>query len=381
MENIRTFLKSVDKGLYRDAKQEKMDAVSFFARKAREAGVVPEGAEWEQRKAAFRQRFKLQEKDHGSLRDQAVLRFALDTYAIEKAYAEYGVQVRGREASTVEKAFATSSSTVLFPVFIDSQVIAGMLDISLVPQLVATEVQINAHVADHMTMGDAAADRQTGIVGELAEIPALRVKTTDQRVYLKKFGAALEASYEVLRLQRLNVISIFLNRLGAQVGIDETDELIEVAIAGDGNTNSAVTDTDAEVAGTLDYDEIVRLFLAFPKGYQMRQAVVNDEWLRTILNMSEFKDPQAGFNFQRTGEIVAPVGATWHRWSSTGSASFSTDRILAVDDRYALIQYTEGGTLTEQDRIIDHQFERVQITKWTGFGKLDYNATQCLDIS
>jgi hypothetical protein len=97
--------------------------------------------------------------------------------------------------------------------------------------------------------------------------------------------------------------------------------------------------------------------------------------------MEEFKDPMAGFNFQRTGRTPNPIGAEWHRWTSTGASAFSTDRILALDTRLALVQYTEQGVITESDRLIDRQFERTVVSKWTGFGKLDYNATQCLDIT
>lgn len=177
------------------------------------------------------------------------------------------------------------------------------------------------------------------------------------------------------------MVNVFLRRVGAQLGIDETDDLIEVAISGDGNAGSPVTDTDAEVAGVLDYHEVVRLSLAFPKGYRMRAAVVNSTLLQTLLTLDEFKDPLAGFQYQTTGMIPNFIGCEWYRWSSTGSSAFSTDRILALDTAQALVQYTEQGLMIEADRLIDRQFERTVISKWTGFGKLDYNATQCFDLS
>ena len=126
----------------------------------------------------------------------------------------------------------------------------------------------------------------------------MTVRTADRTVKLEKYQAQLDASYESLRLQRMNIVSLFLQRLGAQIGVDETDDLIQTAIAGDGNTGSAVTDTDAEVSGTLDYDELIRLSLAFPKGYEFRMAIVNDVHLRTLLNMEEFKNPLSGFTNQ-----------------------------------------------------------------------------------
>ena len=73
----------------------------------------------------------------------------------------------------------------------------------------------------------------------------------------------------------------------------------------------------SEASGTLDYDEMIRLWLAFGNGYQCRKIVVGDTLLQTILGKDEFKDPGAGFSFQRTGELVSPVGAKLLRWASS----------------------------------------------------------------
>lgn len=381
METMGTLVKNLDKGFFAEAKNAKVDTVTLLASKARDAGVGIEGAAWEQRKEAYFRRFKLHGEERFGAKAQAVAKFARDTYALEKAYAEFGVKTRGRDSDTVAKALATSTSGVLFPVFIDSQVVAGILNVSLVDQLIAAERGINAHVADHTTLNESAADRSTTESGELARPTVVTVKTADQSIKLRKHSAELRVSYEVLRMMPLNIVSIFMQRLGAQIGINETDDLLDVAILGDGNTGSAVVDTDAEATGVLDYDELIRLFLAFPNGYEMRHAVINDTQIRTVLNMSQFQNPLSGFNFQATGKLVNPMGAQFHRWTSTGSSAFSTDRIVAVDDRYAFVQYTEGGTLTENAREISEQFEKIVVSKWTGFGKLDYNATQVLDIT
>ena len=88
----------------------------------------------------------------------------------------------------------------------------------------------------------------------------------------------------------------------------------------------------------------------------------------------------AGMRFAQTGDLPHPMGAHWHRWTSTGSASFSTDRILAVDNRGALALFREDTLLEESDRLIDKQLERRAISEWAGFMKLDNAATQSLDL-
>ena len=135
--------------------------------------------------------------------------------------------------------------------------------------------------------------------------------------------------------------------------------------------------------GTLDYDELIRLSQAFPKGYRMNQAVLNDANMRTILNMSEFKDPLIQVNFQENGlaDAVPMLGALFHRWTSTNSTAFSTDRILVVDSSFAVATLQEGDFMEESDRLIGKQTHRATMSVWKGWMKLDNNATQCLDIT
>lgn len=383
MGEMERLIKNLDRGFYRDADAQRrtdggVTGYGYFARLAQDAGLAPDSKDAEAREREFCKRFGVADA-YGRYADQ-VRKYARQTWALERAFGELGLCVKGPEADVLGKFFEATPSTILFPAYVESQVVAGLLLTSLVPMAVAQEVTINSHTAEHLTMTESEADRQTVRTSEGARGSTVTVRTAERSVKLEKYQAQLDASYESLRLQRLNVVSLFLQRLGAQLAVDETDDLIQTAIDGDGNSGSGVTDTDAEVSGTLDYDELIRLSLAFPKGYEFRLAIVNDTNLRTILNMDEFKNPLSGFTFQANGRMPSPLGAEWHRWTSTGSAAFDTDRILALDTRLALAQYTEQGVLTESDRLIDRQFERTVVSKWTGFGKLDGAATQCLDI-
>ncbi len=367
MNTMQTLVRDLDRGFYREAATLGRSAGAHFAALAEGKGLAAEAAEQAAREREFLARFRAH--DEHSPYAERVKAFARQTWALEKAFQELGIRVQGPEADALGKVFATSASTVLFPTYVETQVVAGLLLSSLVPFMIAQEVNVDSHTAEHLALGESQADRTSAKTGEGARGTVVTIRTADRSIKLDKYVAELDATYEALRLQRMNVVSLFLRRLGQQIGVDETDEAIQVAIAGDGNTNSGVTDTEAEVSGTLDYDELIRLALAFPKGYEWRVAITTDAQLRTILNMAEFKDPLAGFSFQASGRFPNPLGAEWHRWTSTGSAAYSTDRILALDNRLALVQYTEQGVGTESDRLIDRQFERTVISKWTGFGK------------
>lgn len=365
---------SLDKGFYHEARVKGIPPLTYLTDQ-----VAPEPPEIEAVTSRVFRRFR--QKDDDSGRAQMLRQYAYDICGLEKEFAARGIRTKGPGADTVEKLFVSSNDTPLFPAFLASQIIAGILAASLVPRLAATEMRINSHVAEKITIADTAADRTLRWVGEGADLPKTRIARAEGSITLYKYGRLLEVSYESVRLMHLDILGLFLMRMGMQIGIDQTDDAIETLIAGDGTSGSAVTDTDAEVSGVLDYDELVRLNLAFPIGYQMTDAVVNDVNLRAILNMPEFKDPMAGMRFQQTGEFPTPMGAQWHRWTSTGSASFSTGRILAVDNRGALALFREDTLLEESDRLIDKQLERRAMSEWVGWMKLDNAATQSLDIT
>lgn len=290
----------------------------------------------------------------------------------------HDIKVYGPRADVLGKFFASTSSAVLFPHFVETQVRAGMMAESLLPEIVATETYIDSHTYDGAWLAESQADRQLHEVAEGARMPTVTMSVMDHTVRLRKFGRLLNATYESLRLQRANVVSVWLQRIGSQIAIDESDWALSTIINGDGNNNALVA-TQSEVSGTLDYDELVRLWLAFPAGYRCRKIVVGDALLRTVLNLPEFQNPLAGFNFQATGELVSPVGAKLLRWSSTGA--LPADFVLGVDERYCLEQVTELGIVTEVDRLIDRQVESTAVSKWTGFVKLDQNASQAIDVT
>lgn len=367
----KEFLKNIDKGFYHDARKQKLTPGQFLADQ-----VEPDPERVEKTFQRLLRKYKTQDDD--SHRAKSIREFAAEKTALELCFQEKDI----RRSDTVEKAFFSDNDSALFPVFLATEIIAGQLAGSLVPRIAATEQRIFAAVAEKITMSETAADRQLKFTGEGASLPKTKISRAEGTVQVFKYGRVLEWTYESARRMQLDIISLFLQRMGIQMGIDETDDLIEVLITGDGTSGSAVTDTDAEVSGTLDYDELIRLFQAFPKGYRMTDAIINDANIKTILNMAEFKDPLVQVRFQENGidDSFPILGATAHRWTSTASTAFSTDRILAVDRRFAIKVLTEGDMLDESDNIIEKQINLRAMSYNKGYMKLDNNSTQCLDI-
>jgi hypothetical protein len=366
-------IKDLDRGFYEEARRQEKHPLALLTEL-----VNPEPPEIEAIERRLSAKFPA--LSAGSPLAQNVADWAFMVAGLEKELAARGIS----RSDTVEKAFFSSANgpnQPLFPVFLASQIIAGQMADSLVPHLVATELRINSHVQEKVTIADTAASRGSKNVTEGQELPKTSIARTSGSITLLKYGRMLEATYESVRLMHLDILALQLQRMGRQIGVDQSDQLIETLLEGDGNAGTAVAWITAESAGTLDYDELVRLFLQFPIGYRMRHAVINDAMLRTILNFAEFKDPMAGFRFTREGIIPGPMGAEWHRWTSTGSTAFGTDRILAVDDRMAAVLYREGDLLEEADQLIDKQMHRRTLSEWIGFAKWDNDASKALRLS
>jgi hypothetical protein len=357
---MKGIVKDIDKGFYQEAREKGIHPLTYLTQL-----VNPEPPEID--RIAERMLARCGWNAKGTPYEDRVRDWAYMCAGLEKE-----LEVRGvRKSDTVEKAFFATSNAAgtqgIFPAFLASQIIAGQLAVSLVPVCCLAEVRINSHVQEKVSITDTTDSRQTKHVTEGQELPKTTIAKTQGSIALQKYGRMLETTYETVRLMHLDIISLQLQRMGRQIGIDETDDLIETLQAGDGNTGSANTPIATAVGGTLSYSDIVALWQGFPIGYEMRHVITNDAQLRTIVNMAEFKDPLAGFEFTRSGILPGPLGATWHRWTSTGSATFSTNRLLAVDDRLAMVLYREGDLLEEADQLIDKQIHRRSMTEWVGF--------------
>ncbi len=376
---MKGIVKDLDKGFYEEARRQQKHPLALLTDL-----VAPEPPEIAAIESRLRSRVAAaHEMKLGAFTPALNKEVSRTAYLMAGLEKEMGV--RGISGSdTVEMAFFSSANgpnQPLFPVFLAAKIIAGKLATSLVPMLSAANLQVTSHVVEKVTISDSASTRQLKTIDEGVDLPKTTVARTNGSIQLKKYGRMLEATYEAVRLLHLDILGLQMMRMGQQIGIDQTDDLLETLEAGDGNTSTAITLTNVDVTGTMDYDDIVKLFLAFPIGYTMRHAVLNDTNLRTLLNLAEFKDPQAGGRFPMHGDVPGAVGATWHRWTSTGAASFASDHVLAVDSDLAAVTYSEGDLLEESDQLIDKQMHRRTMSEWFAVAKWDVNASQGLNIT
>ena len=293
----------------------------------------------------------------------------LDAY--QRQLKRFGIKVSGSASDAVEKFFKTSDSAVLFPEYVSRAVRQGLEQTDILPGIVASTTVIDGMDYRSIVSNPSDDDKTLKVVSEGAVIPQTTVKTRENLVKLHKRGRMLVASYEALRFQRLDLFTVTLNQIGAYIARAQLKDAISVIINGDGNSNPAANIEAAE-SGKLSYDDIIKLW-ANVSPYELNTIIAPTEQMQKILSISQMQDANAGLDFQGTGKMITPLGATLIH-----APEIAAGKIIGLDKNCALEMVRAGGVTTDYDKLIDRQLERAAITCTAGFSKIFTEASKTL---
>ena len=299
--------------------------------------------------------------------------------AFQRQLKRFDIHVKGAGSDMVEKFFHTSDSAVLFPEFVSRVVRQGMEEESILPAITATVTRFDGMDYRSIASVPSEEDKKLRRVEEGAAIPSTTVKTQENLVKLHKRGRMLVASYEAIRYQKLDLFSVTLRQIGSRINRMHLEDAIDVLLNGDGNGNPAQVFTVGSgpiggTSGTLSYDDLVDFWAQF-EPYEMNTLLVSGDMMRQMLKMPEFQNPLTGLNFQGTGKLAAPLGATLLRTSALESG-----KLIGLDKNYALEMVRGSDVVVEYDKLIDRQLERAAITSISGFAKLFTDAAKVLKL-
>lgn len=180
----------------------------------------------------------------------------------------------------------------------------------------------------------------------------------------------LVSSYEALRFQKLDLFTVALRQIGAHIALAQMQDAVDTFLKGDG-TKPAVAFT----AGAPDYGDFVKLWGKLSP-YQLNTVIAGTEAMEKLLQIPEFKDAQAGMNFQGTGKLCTPLGA-----KLIHIPGMEAGKIVALDKNCALEMIQAGDVATDYDKLIDRQLERAAISAIAGFARIYENAAQGLSYT
>jgi HK97 family phage major capsid protein len=297
--------------------------------------------------------------------------------AFQRQLKRFDIKVKGAGSDAVEKFFRTSDSAVLFPEYVARSVRQGMEECNILPAITASTTRFDGLDYRSIESIPSEEDKTLQKVEEGGEIPETTVKTQENLVKLHKRGRMLVASYEAVKFQRLDLFSVTLRQIGAHISKMHLSDAIDVLINGDGNENPAESFTVGTsplsgTAGTLGYDQLVEFWAQFDP-YELNTMLVSDDMMLAMLKMQELQNPLTGLNFQGTGQLKTPLGASLYRTSAMPEGT-----IVGLDSRYALEMIQGSDVNVEYDRLIDRQLERAAITSISGFAKLYADASKVL---
>ncbi|MBI3872164.1 MAG: hypothetical protein HY304_03695 [candidate division Zixibacteria bacterium] len=292
--------------------------------------------------------------------------------AFERQLAARGIKVGGPHPLTVELFYR--GAPALLPEFMMREIRHGQ---SMRPELnglVGSSARINSNRYTPFDIKAQATDTRWSLrpIGDGADISAVVVTERVNSLDVKDYGLALKASYKALRHRTATQFKVLLWYIGYRMQVDKLGLLVDVLINGDGNSNAA-TVINTAVSGTLAYADLVA-FWAEIYPFEMNTMVCAKNNIKTILTMSEFKDPMAGFRFQATGELVSPLGSSLVR-----SDDVATDRIIGMDKRFAAEEVTTQPLTVEYDKIIEQKFEEAVISESVAYAKLIPDSVKVLD--
>jgi len=300
--------------------------------------------------------------------------------AFERQLARFGIMSKGEQISLVEDFYKTYESSVLFPEFINRNVLIGYRlgknELKL-EDLIAVTDSIDGDSDTPVFADDTGEEEELYRVGEYGEFPTTTLTLADHTIRLIKIGRRLKASYEVLRRMKINVLALHIQVLGLKIQRAMTKYALDIFVNGDGNSNPAPTQNTA-VSPTLTYDDMVDFEIDMAAtGFEKTHMCGDKDVIKTILKMTEFKDAQAGFNFQKTGDLVTPFGDIL-RWSGNAPAS----KLLGWDSKaHIKLVKEKGAQLVEASKVIDKQFEKTIISDVLGIEKIYTNAGRILNIT
>lgn len=293
--------------------------------------------------------------------------------AFSRQLKRFDIRVSGRGSDCVEKFFQTSNSAALFPEYVSRAVRQGMERADILPNLVATVTDIEGMDYRSIVSAPTNDEKTLKVVGEGAQIPQTTVRTRENLVKLRKRGRMLVASYEALRFQRLDLFTVTLSQIGAYIARAQLGDAINVLLNGDGNNNAAAV-INVDTAGTLTYGDLVKLW-ANMSPYELNTILAPTAQMQSILGMTQMQDANAGLDFQGTGKMVTPMGATLLH-----APEMTAGTLIGLDRNCALEMVQAGGVVTDYDKLIDRQLERAAITCTAGFAKIFTEASKALAV-
>lgn len=279
--------------------------------------------------------------------------------AFERQLKRFDIKVSGVNADLVEKFFTTTETAVLFPEFVRLAIQQG-IDESILTDIVAVSTKTQANLLKGFSISDATA--YSTVTTEGNELPQTNITQGSTASSFNKIGRLITASYEAVRLERLDVFAIALKAIGIKLGNAMTKSAVVELSSGTPSIEAA----GAEVT----YADLVSLYGEF-KDFDMTTIVASPAVVAKILKLEEMKDATP----QDLKRAVLPFGPVLIK-----STQIDDSKIIGLDKNYALEMAASTDLILETDKLIDRQLDKISVSISIAFKKLVPDAVRMIEF-
>lgn len=265
----------------------------------------------------------------------------------------------------------------LMPEVIRDAVRLGLRRNPIYPDLIAAEETVSqmSVVLPHINMSAATPE----ILSETETIPVGEVSFGDRKVELHQIGTGLKISDRVQKYVSLNILSLYLQDAGIQLGLGLDTMAIDVLLNGEGNADSyaaPVIGVEATANG-ITYFDLLRAWLRLGRLGRMPSAMLSNEVAAlNILQMAEFKG--ANYNNKKQNiNLKTPIPQS-QDYLVHGAMPVG-NKLALIDKSAALIKLTSEALTVESERIAERKMSGTYATVTTGFAKLFRDAFVVID--
>lgn len=277
--------------------------------------------------------------------------------AFERQLKRFDIKVSGTDCDCVEKFFTSTESAVLFPEYVKRCISKGF-DGTVLSSVTAVSTICESGQYLGCTMDDSAAYTTTA---QSTTLPAATVKESTTAVVLEKFGRLINASYESVRKQRLDVFGVMLRSVGVKLAVSVVKKAINVLAASAENIS----------ASALTYGTLADLYGSFDC-FDMTTVIANPSAASKIAAMDQLSDTKVTAD----GKMMLPFGSELVKTSAV-----SENTIIGLDKNFALEFITSSGLVMETDKLIDRQLDQITVSITCGFRKITPDAVKKITIS
>lgn len=304
--------------------------------------------------------------------------------SLEAYYESLGVNPQTDSISNIFTTGDTNDLKWLVPELFRDSMRMGLRRTSMWPSLVAAEQNISqmSITMPQIEMSDA----DPRYVNEGETITTGTLSFNQKTVDIHKIGRGIKVPYEVLDYVSLDVVSIFFQDMGNQLGLSMDVLALETLLNGEQlNGSESAPVVGVGTAGTKTYRDYLRVWIRMARlGRTPNTIIGGEEAALDTLDLPEFKTntfggtSAAGVPSSSALKLKTPIPSNSNYFIH---GNVPTDQEIILDPTSAMIKFNSKPLMVESEKIVSSQTDAWYATMTTGFAKLFTDSAVVVDKS